>query len=124
MSFAAVEWVIGLGQELGLVFQDSKTVWPATRIKFLGLELDSVAMEARLPPDKLEFLQLLLCEWSMKQFANLHDTQEMAGFLQFVSQVVPHSHSFLRCIINFSMKFCSSFQRLHMSRGVKADICW
>ena len=57
---AAVEWVMGLGHDLGLVFQDSKTVWPTTQIESLGPELDSVAMEAHLPPDKLVFLKLLL----------------------------------------------------------------
>ena len=119
---AAVEWVMGLGQELGLVFQGSNTVWPTTQIEFLGLELDSIAMEVRLPPDKLVFLKSLLGNWSVKQFACLWEVQELAGFLQFVSQVIPQSWSFLHCIIDFSMRFCSSFQKLHVARGVKADI--
>jgi hypothetical protein len=82
---------MGLGCDLGLVFQDSKTVWPATQIEFLGLELDSVAMEAHLPLDKLEFLRSLLHDWSAKQSACLQEIQELTGFLQFVSQVIPHS---------------------------------
>lgn len=49
----AVEWVMGLGRSLGLCFQDAKTVWPSTCVEFLGLELDSVAMEARLPTAKI-----------------------------------------------------------------------
>ena len=121
---AAVEWVMGLGRELGLVFQDSKTVWPATQIEFLGLELDSVAMEARLPPDKLVFLKSLLQDWSVKRLACLREVQELAGFLQFVSQVIPCSRSFLRRIIDFSMRFQSPFQRLYITKGVKADIHW
>jgi hypothetical protein len=124
MCSAAVEWVMGLGRELGLVFQDSKTVWPTTQIEFLGLELDSVAMEARLPPDKLVFLKTLLQHWSVKRFAGLKEVQELAGFLQFVSQVIPCSRSFLRRIIDFSMKFRSPFQKLHVAKGVRADICW
>ena len=91
MCSAAVEWVMGLRRELGLVFQDSKTVWPTTQIEFLGLEFDSVAIEARLPPDKLVFLRLLLHGWSTKCLASLRDIQELAGFLQFVSQVIPCS---------------------------------
>ena len=121
---AAVEWVMGLGRELGLVFQDSKTVWPTTQIEFLGLELDSVAMEARLPPDKLVFLKTLLQDWSTKRLVRLREVQELAGFLQFVSQVIPCSRSFLRRIIDFSMKFRSPFQKLHVAKGVKADISW
>jgi Reverse transcriptase-like len=115
---------MGLEHELGLIFQDSKTIWPATQIEFLGLELDSVAMEAHLPHDKLIFLKSLLQEWSVKQIACLQEIQELAGFLQFVSQVIPCSQSFLHRIINFSMKFHSPFQKLHMAKDVKADVHW
>lgn len=121
---AAVEWVMGLGCELGLVFQDSKTVWLTIQIEFLGLELDSVAMEAHLPPDKLIFLNSMLQAWSIKHVACLQEVQELAGFLQFVSQVIPYSQSFLCCIIDFSMKFCSPFQKLHIGKGVEADVHW
>ena len=124
MCSAAVEWVLGLGHELGLVFQDSKTVWLTTQIEFLGLKLDFVMMEACLPPDKLVFLKGLLQDWSVKCFAGLREVQELAGFLQFVSQVIPCSQAFLHCIIDFSMKFQSPFQRLHVTRGVKADLFW
>ena len=106
------------------VLPDSISIWSTTKIKFLGLELDSIAMEAQLPPDKLMFLQLLLCEWSSRQFSSLQITQELAKFLQFFSQVIPCSCSFLHHIIDFSTKFHSPFQRLHISRGVKADIHW
>lgn len=121
---AAVEWVMGLGQSLGLCFQDSKTVWPSTQLEFLGIELDSLAMEARLPPDKLEFLLGLLRSWSSKRSASLREVQELAGFLQFASQVVPYSRPFIRRIIDFSMKFSSPFQRLRVPSGVHSDVHW
>ena len=121
---AAVEWVMGLSHELGLVFQDSKTVWPTTQIEFLGLKLDSVAMEAHLLLDKLVFLRPLLQDCSVKWLACLWEVQELAGFLQFVPQVIPCSQSFLCHIIDFSMKFQSPFQKLHVTKAVKADIHW
>ena len=49
VAVAAVEWVMALGRALGLFFQDTKTVWPCTCLEFLGLELDSIAMEAGVP---------------------------------------------------------------------------
>jgi Reverse transcriptase (RNA-dependent DNA polymerase) len=57
---AAIDWCIGLGTQLGLCFQDEKTIRPCTNFKYLGLELDSLAMEARLPTDKLAYLCELL----------------------------------------------------------------
>jgi len=38
---------------LGLSFQDSKTIWPCTQLELLGLELDSVTMEAHFSEEKL-----------------------------------------------------------------------
>ena len=50
---AAVSWCQSLGKQLGLIFQHMKTVLPCTCLEFLGLEIDTIRMEARLPPDKL-----------------------------------------------------------------------
>jgi hypothetical protein len=43
---AAVEWILALGEELGLHFQGEKMFWPCSLLDFLGLDLDSDAMEA------------------------------------------------------------------------------
>lgn len=124
LCFAATDWVMALGRTLGLRFQDSKTIWPCTSLEFLGLELDSISMEARLPPDKLSFLKDLLKSWSTKRLVSLKDIQELAGFLQFSSQVIPRSRSFIRRIIDFSTKFSSPFQRLRIPSGVRSDLHW
>ena len=39
--------------ELGVPLAEEKTVGPSTVITFLGIELDSIRFEARLPQDKL-----------------------------------------------------------------------
>ena len=124
LADAAVEWVMGLGKELGLNFQDSKTVWLCTRLEFLGLELDSTTMEACLPVDKLIFLQDLLRSWSAKRTCNLLELQELLGFLQFTSQVIPLSCSFLRCLFDFSSKFNSPFARCYITSSARADLRW
>jgi len=60
----ALEWMLGLGHQLGLCFQPSKIEGPATCLNFLGIELDSIAMEARLSNIKLQYLQDLVGSWS------------------------------------------------------------
>lgn len=125
-AHSAIEWVMGLGRALGLCFQDSKTVWPSTCVDFLGLELDSVAMEARLPTDKLHYLCDLLGVWGRKSSATLRKVQELTGFLQFCSQVIPCSCTYIRRLIDFSMRFNSEspFQVLHITASAHADIRW
>jgi len=52
----AIDWIEKTATVLGLSFQPKKTVRPMTHLEFLGLELDSEAMEARLPMAKLDYL--------------------------------------------------------------------
>ena len=42
-----------IAKELGLPIEEKKTEGPSTCITFLGIELDTVAMEMRLPQNKL-----------------------------------------------------------------------
>ncbi|KAF8986161.1 hypothetical protein BDQ17DRAFT_1436367 [Cyathus striatus] len=106
----AVKWTINLGCVLGLQFHDSKTVWPCMQLVFLSIELDSVAMEARLSVEKLKFLSSTLQIWQVKSICFLKELQKLVGFLQFCSQVIPRSRTFIHHLIDFSMKFSSPFQ--------------
>jgi hypothetical protein len=51
----ALEWALVLREHLGLHFQPTKTHGPSTLLEFLGIELDTELMEARLPTEKLEY---------------------------------------------------------------------
>jgi hypothetical protein len=42
-----------MAQAIGIPIKEENTVFPTTKIIFLGLELDSAEMEIRLPDDKL-----------------------------------------------------------------------
>jgi hypothetical protein len=120
----AVEWVMSLGAELGLSFQLSKTIWPTQVIEFLGLILDSLHMEACLPEFKLELLCKLLGTWASKTTCTLHEAQQLSGYLQFCSQVIPHSRIFLHHLFDFEAKFSSAFSQCHILSGVHSDLTW
>lgn len=63
---AALEWTHSLSKSLGLRFQDSKAEGPMTCLEFLGIELNSQAMEAHLLTLKLKYLSDLLSQWRSK----------------------------------------------------------
>jgi hypothetical protein len=109
---------------LGLHFQESKIEGPSTCLEFLGIELDSVAMEARLPVDKLSYLADLLYKWYSKTHCTLRELQELTGYLQFCSQIIPFSMAFLRSLFDFSSSFKSSFARRRITRPARRDISW
>ena len=120
----AIDWIQALGNQLGLFFQDEKTLRPSTQVEFLGLELDTIAMEARLPGDKLLYLCNLLLEWLDRRSCSLLDLQQLVGYLQFCSQVIPHSRAFLRRLINFSSSFSSHYATCHIPAYAQAEIRW
>ncbi|KAG9223380.1 hypothetical protein CCMSSC00406_0009271 [Pleurotus cornucopiae] len=121
----AVTWMQALGNSLGLMFQPEKTVWPTTHLEFLGIKLDTDAMEAQLPSDKLAYLKELLDAWSTKTTCNLHELQGLTGFLHFVSQVISYSHAFLRRLIQFSTTFSTPPHSCHhIPRYACCDLRW
>jgi len=88
----AIDWIEDTARDLGLSFQPKKMVQPTTCLEFLGLELNSASMEARIPLEKLSYLQETLLEWETCRCCNLKDLQGIIGHLQFCTEVVPHSH--------------------------------
>lgn len=81
-------------------------------------------MEARLPDDKLTYLGDLLDQWSTRHLCTLRDLQELTGFLQFASQVIPASRAFIRRLLDFSSTFPSSFTPRRIPRKARCDIQW
>jgi hypothetical protein len=81
-------------------------------------------MEARLPNEKLGYLRDLLLEWLSHRRCSLRDLQQLIGFLQFCSQVIPHSRAFLRRLINFSTTFKSHRAIRHLPAYARAEIRW
>ena len=49
-----------LYRRIGISIKQAKTVLPTAVLTIYGIEIDYVAMESRLPVDKLERLKLLL----------------------------------------------------------------
>ncbi|KAG9219447.1 hypothetical protein CCMSSC00406_0005341 [Pleurotus cornucopiae] len=99
-------------------------VWPTTSLEFLGIEVDTVAMEARLPDDKLSYLCHLLATWTTKKSCILTELQELTGFLFFASQVIPYSQAFLCRLIDFSKTFSSPHTKRHIPSYAHRDIHW
>ena len=113
-----------MADSLGLCFQDSKVEGPTTCLEFLGIELDSHAMEACLPSRKLEFLSSLLPQWKSKTHCTLLELQELTGYLQFCSQVIPYSRAFLCSFFNFTSTFKSDFSHCRIPRSTRRDLEW
>ena len=65
--------------EVGLFTEPAKDKGPATAIGLLGMELDTVKLEIRLPAEKLARLTGLLHEWRGKKAGQEGVSQEGAA---------------------------------------------
>ena len=84
---------------LGIPIADEKTEGPTTCLTFLGIELDTVAMEAHLPAAKLADLKLLVNEWHAKRHATVRELQSLVGTLSFACKVIRPGRFYLKRII-------------------------
>ena len=75
---------------IGLPLAPEKTVGPSDTLTFLGFELSSVDMSARIPKDKLDKYVTLVNELLDRDFCTLKEMQCAVGRLQWASMVIPN----------------------------------
>ena len=92
---AAFKALGALLADLGLDESKDKAEQPTTLITFLGVEFDSVAMEMRVPPSKLEELKSEVRMWLRRTTITKKELQSLLGKLFWVARVVKHSRVFL-----------------------------
>jgi hypothetical protein len=95
LEYAKISRFEAVCADVGFRIKDSKSE-EGTQLTFLGIELDSVAMEARLPRAKhLKAIELVREALSRRSLTR-HELDSLIGFLSFASRVIPASRPFLR----------------------------
>jgi hypothetical protein len=88
----------------------------------MGIELDTINMEARLPADKLARLRESLNSFSSKRSVRLVQLQSLIGTLQFACRVVIPGRTFLQRIINLTRGVSSRFHHVRLTAEFFRDI--
>lgn len=92
---------------------------PASSLAFLGILLDTLRMEARLPEEKLKKIQDKVRAWLLKKNA----TKRLVGLLQHAAKVVRPGRSFVRrmFMVAAKVKRLDDFTRLN---NFRSDLLW
>ena len=121
--------LVALCKQIGVPLAPSKTVRPSSfylsfflSIPFLGIVLDAVHMEARLPDDKLEMARPLLLAFHSKQKVTLKELQSLIGVLNFACSVVIPGRAFLRWLIDLTMGVHKPHHHIRLTRETKLDL--
>jgi len=79
-------------------------------------------MEARLPITKLNYLQEVLLNWETHSPCSLKELQEIISYLQFCIGGTNNGCTFIRSLINFSMRFHQNLARGNLPAYMHTDI--
>lgn len=105
---------------IGVPIKAEKTENALEVITFMGLELDSLEMVARLPPDKLAKLKSLL--QSVKRTIKFKDLQLLLGYLNFCCQVVAPGRCFLRRLFDLTKNVTNPSHYITLKQEHRKDI--
>ena len=108
----------------GTPVEDEKFEGPAPVLPFLGIELDTIKLEIRLPVDKLQRLQQQTKEWRGRKQGKKRDLLSLIGTLGHACKAVRQGRSFLRRLIDVAkqVKRLDHYVRLNVS--ARSDIQW
>ena len=110
--------------ELGVPIASHKTEGPSCQLTFLGIELDSKALIARLPEDKLHRLQMEIRRWEDKSSCTKRELLSLVSQLQRACCVVRPGRTFLRRMISLSKVAKELHHHVRLNRGFKSDLQW
>ena len=94
---------------LKIPLSPKKTVGPTTELEYLGIILDTVRMESRLPLDKLTRIRDMLDRYANCKTCTKRELLSLLGHLQYAARVVVPGRSFVSHLIQLS----TTVQKLH-----------
>lgn len=110
--------------QLGVQVAPEKICVPTTKLTFLGIELDSLALELRLPPDKLANLRAEVSRWRHRKGGTKRELQSLLGLLNHAASVVGPGRTFMRGLIDSLKGVKRQHHHVRLSRQAKADLLW
>ena len=106
--------------QLGLVVNHSKDIM-GTKADFLGIELDSILMQARLPPDKLARARNTVDDLLKRRTISRNDLESAVGFLSFAAKIVIPGRAFLRRLFDAIRR---PVAMIRITKAMRADLLW
>lgn len=120
----ALDTLINLPQSLGFTINWSKVVQPSQSLCFLGVEIDTVNRELRLPSNRVSELLELLNLTMSKRKCSKHHLQRIVGKLSWAARVVRGGRTFLRRLITVMNSVKRRHHHVYLNTQARADLQW
>lgn len=113
---------LNMAKDIGIPIKQEKTVLPCTTLNFVGIEIDSILMEKRLPSDKLIKISGLLEEFKTRRKVTLVELQSLIGLLNFACSVVTPGRTFIRRLIDLTVGLKHPSHKRRLNKEARADL--
>ena len=110
-----------VSQSGGPISQE-ETIRPTQVIELLGILIDSIRLEARLPRDKIKRIGEALCSWECRKSCTLKELQSLIGTLYFACKVVPPGRPFLQKMIPLTKGIVKHHYHIRFNNGFREDL--
>ncbi len=118
----ALDKFFALAQDVGIPLKEFKTCFPSTTQTVFGIELDTVAMEARLPTEKLHRLDQALRSMLRRKRVTLKELQCLLGLLNFACTVVMPGRAFLRRLTDLTCGIARPHHHIRLTQESRRDL--
>ena len=118
----ALNILIRLFQKLGVPLAQEKIFGPTTCLDFLGITLDTLLMEARLPPDKVDKLVALISTFSSRRKCTKRELLSLIGSFSFASKVIVPGRTFLSRMIRLSCSVSELHYHVYLNNAFREDL--
>ncbi len=128
---AGVAFLLALLQRWGLPISERKFAVegePTTEIIFLGVLIDSVRLELRLDPERMQAIHTELSVWEGRKFATVRQISSLVGVLAFAARVIGPGRLYMSRLIE-ALRVGGSGplrydRRRELSKGFHSDLSW
>ncbi|KAM4048868.1 LOW QUALITY PROTEIN: uncharacterized protein ACNLHF_015985 [Anomaloglossus baeobatrachus] len=114
-----MEWI---SSRFGVPLAPEKTVGPTTCISFLGIVIDSLAWEVRLPEDKVAALKVEVGRARRVKKLQSREVQSLLGKLNFACRVMPMGRIFSRRLASATAGVLAPHHYIRLSAEHRADL--
>ena len=110
--------------EAGIPVAEHKTEGPATSVTFLGILVDTMQFQLRLPSDKLARLQVMVRQWLDRRSCTRCELESLTGHLAHAATVIRPGRIFLRPLFALIATAAKPHHYVHLNLSVRADLRW
>ena len=111
-------------KDLGFSLNPKKIVQPTTCLEFLGIILDTEAMEMRISDERLNDIIQELLQWQCKCKVTKRQLLSLIGKLIFVCRVVRAGRTFLQHLIELAKTAKCLHHKITLTPPAQLDIAW